>query len=301
MSQYQNQYAGGTPQVDEYGNPIRVDEHGPRTHTDQYGNPTHNTDTRYGTGGSDSTTLQGLMHPDANVPTHGGDYRHDQQGLTQQMKEKIPGVGLKHDDPYQQSHTTSTTNPYQQGHTTSTTAPGYYEGQHNQEKKGLTEKVKENMPGVGRKHDDPYQQGYTTSTTNPYQQGHTTSTTAPGYYEGQHHQEKKGLTENIPGVGRKHDDPYQQSHTTSTTNPYQQGHTTSTIAPGNYEGQHNQEKKGLTEKIKENIPCVGRKQDDPYQQSHTTSTTAPGYYEGQQHQEKKGVMEKIKERLPGHR
>ncbi|KAM3708920.1 hypothetical protein ACB098_02G134400 [Castanea mollissima] len=245
MSQYQNQYAGSTPQVDEYGNPIRVDEHGPRSHTDQYGNPTHNTDTRYGTGGSDSTTLQGLMHPDANVPTHGGDYRHDQQGLTQEIKEKIPGVGRKHDDPYQQSHTTST--------------------------------------------------------TNPYQQGHTTSTTAPGYYEGQHHQEKKGLTENIPGVGRKHDDPYQQSHTTSTTNPYQQGHTTSTTAPGNYEGQHNQEKKGLTEKIKENIPCVGRKQDDPYQQSHTTSTTAPGYYEGQQHQEKKGVMEKIKERLPGHR
>ena len=134
MSQYQNQYAGGTPQVDEYGNPIRVDEHGPRTHTDQYGNPTHRTDTGYGNGGSDSTTLQG-MRPDTTVPTHGGDYRHDQQGLTQNIKEKIPGVGRKHDD------------PYQQGHTTSTTAPGYKEGQQHQEKKGMMEKIKEKLPG----------------------------------------------------------------------------------------------------------------------------------------------------------
>ncbi|XP_075661865.1 uncharacterized protein LOC142631564 [Castanea sativa] len=148
MSQYQNQYPGGTPQVDEYGNPIRVDEHGgPRTHTDQYGNPTHHTDT---TGGFDSSTLQG-MRPDATAPTRGGDNRHDQQqGLTEKIKEKIPGVGRKHDDPYQQ-----------QGHTTSTTAPGDCEGQHQQEKKGLTEKIKENIPGAGRKHDDPYQQSRT--------------------------------------------------------------------------------------------------------------------------------------------
>ena len=103
------------------------------------------------------------------------------------------------------------------------------------------------------------------------------------------------IKENVPGVGRKHDDPYQQSHTTSATNPYQQGHTVSTT----YNEGQNMEKKGLTEKIKENIPCVGRKQDDPYQQGHTTSTTAPGYKEGQQHQEKKGMMEKIKEKLPG--
>nr|XP_023906986.1 dehydrin Rab18-like [Quercus suber]POF26789.1 hypothetical protein CFP56_47949 [Quercus suber] len=79
------------------------------------------------------------------------------KGLTEKIKEKIPGLGRKHND------------PYQQGHTTSTTAPGYYEGQHHQ---GLTEKIKENIPGVG--------------------QGHTTSTTAPGHYKGQQHQQKKG-------------------------------------------------------------------------------------------------------------
>nr|POE45811.1 dehydrin xero 1 [Quercus suber] len=62
----------------------------------------------------------------------------------------------------------------------------------------------------------------------------------------------------------------------------------------------NQGKKGLTEKIKEKIPGLGRKHNDPYQQGHTTSTTAPGHYKGQQHQQKKGVMEKIKEKLPGH-
>ncbi|KAK7848267.1 hypothetical protein CFP56_005239 [Quercus suber] len=273
-------------QVDEYGNPIRVDEHGPRTHTDQYGNPTHHTDTSNGTGGFDSATLQG-MRPGATVPTHGGDYRHDQQGLTQKIEEKTPGVGRKHDD------------PYQQGHTTSTTAPSYYEGQghqenkgqHHQENKGLTEKIKETYQvlgaSVGCKHDDPYQH-----VTQLQLQPQVT-------IEGQHHQENKELTEkikenvpgvereqgvdrenkeNVPGVGRKHDDPYQQDY---------------------YKGQHHQENKGLTEKIKENVPGVGRKHDDPYQQGHTTSTKAPGYYEGQHYQENKGLTEKIKENVPG--
>ncbi|KAK4569138.1 hypothetical protein RGQ29_004509 [Quercus rubra] len=112
----------------------------------------------------------------------------------------------------------------------------------NQQKKGLTEKIKEKIPGLGRKQDNPYQQGHN-------QQGHTTSTTAPGYYEGQHHQ---GLTEKIkeqiPGVG------HQQGHTTSATNPYQQSHTTSATVPGHYKGQQHQEKKGVMEKIKEKLP-----------------------------------------------
>ena len=159
-------------------------------------------------------------------------YQNQQKkGLTEKIKEKIPGLGRKHDNTYQQGHNQQGHN--QQGHTTSTTAPGYYEGQHHQ---GLTEKIKEQIPGVG------HQQGHTTSTTNPYQQGHTVSTT---YNEGQN-MEKKGLTdkikENIPCVGRKQDDPYQQGHTTSTT------------APGYKEGQQHQEKKGMMEKIKEKLP-----------------------------------------------
>ena len=68
----------------------------------------------------------------------------------------------------------------------------------NQQKKGLVEKIKEKIPGIGNK------QGHTTSTTAPYQQGHTTSTTAPGNYGGQHHYQKKGVMEKnkekIPGL-----------------------------------------------------------------------------------------------------
>ena len=114
-------------------------------------------------------------------------YQNQQKkGLTEKIKEKIPGLGRKHDNTYQQGHNQQGHN--QQGHTTSTTAPGYYEGQHHQ---GLTEKIKEQIPGVG------HQQGHTTSTTNPYQQSHTTSATVPGHYKGQQHQEKKGVMEKI--------------------------------------------------------------------------------------------------------
>ena len=114
-------------------------------------------------------------------------YQNQQKkGLTEKIKEKIPGLGRKHDNTYQQGHNQQGHN--QQGHTTSTTAPGYYEGQHHQ---GLTEKIKEQIPGVG------HQQGHTTSTTNPYQQTHTTSATVPGHYKGQQHQEKKGVMEKI--------------------------------------------------------------------------------------------------------
>ena len=56
----------------------------------------------------------------------------------------------------------------------------------NQQKKGLVEKIKEKIPGIGNK------------------QGHTTSTTAPGNYGGQHHYQKKGvmekIKEKIPGL-----------------------------------------------------------------------------------------------------
>ena len=78
MSNYENQYSGVTPVVDEYGNPIRSDERGHRTHTSEYGNPTHQTNIGYGTGGFDTTTHQG-MSTDATVPTYGSDYRNDQQ------------------------------------------------------------------------------------------------------------------------------------------------------------------------------------------------------------------------------
>ena len=126
-------------------------------------------------------------------------YQNQQKkGLTEKIKEKIPGLGRKQDNPYQQGHNQQGHN--QQGHTTSTTAPGYYEGQHQQ---GLTEKIKEQIPGVGHQQGhttsttNPYQQGHTTSATNPYQQSHTTSATVPGHYKGQQHQEKKGVMEKI--------------------------------------------------------------------------------------------------------
>ena len=73
-------------------------------------------------------------------------YQNQQKkGLTEKIKEKIPGLGRKHDNTYQQGHNQQGHN--QQGHTTSTTAPGHYEGQQRQEKKGVMEKIKEKLPG----------------------------------------------------------------------------------------------------------------------------------------------------------
>ncbi|KAL4634546.1 hypothetical protein ACB092_04G207600 [Castanea dentata] len=72
-------------------------------------------------------------------------------------------------------------------------------------KKGLIEKIKEKIPGVGRK-----KQSHTTSATGGltekikeqipgvgHQQGHTTSTTAPGHYGGQQHRQKRGVMQKI--------------------------------------------------------------------------------------------------------
>nr|AER13140.1 DHN2 [Corylus mandshurica] len=164
MAHYQNQYAAPASQVDEYGNPIRTDQYGNTIRTDEYGNPIrtdefgnpihHMTGTAgsYGSGGYDTTTLQGMSHDVTGTGAHGVSGklhrsgssssssseddghggRRKKKGLTGKIKEKIPGVGHK-----DHRSNTSATTPY-----------GYDEGQlHHQEKKGVMEKIKEKLPG----------------------------------------------------------------------------------------------------------------------------------------------------------
>uniref|UniRef100_A0A2N9GQZ1 Dehydrin n=1 Tax=Fagus sylvatica TaxID=28930 RepID=A0A2N9GQZ1_FAGSY len=166
MAHYQNQYAGAAPQNDEFGNPIRSDEYGNRVRTDEFGNPTHHTDNRgaaaYGTGGFDTNTLQGMRHDATTGAGHGGvDYRHDQQ----QQQHGLSGM-------LHRSGSGSSSSSEDDG----------FGGR--RKKKGVMEKVKEKIPGVGQKDDQ-------------YHQGQTTSTITPDYYDqGQTH-EKKGIMEKI--------------------------------------------------------------------------------------------------------
>ncbi|KAK2657124.1 hypothetical protein Ddye_010176 [Dipteronia dyeriana] len=156
---------------------------------------------------------------------HGNIIRQSgQTGLVEQIKEHIPGMGHK-DDSKPQHHT---------GTGATTTAHGGG---------GLGEQIKEGLPGMGHRDDKTH-----------YPPGTTTTTTAPG---GAGIGEK--IKENIPGMGHKDDKPH---HTTGAGAGAGAGATTT---PGggcfgtSGEGQpkhdkNGQEKKGITEKIKEKLP-----------------------------------------------
>ncbi|KAF5753006.1 dehydrin DHN1 [Tripterygium wilfordii] len=162
--------------VDEYGNPVRltteecgkrIDEYGNpiRLTTDEYGNPVGHTagstgvhgTTHYGTAGETGsfgdapvggTRIGGhkehrdIMHrrtgsgsgsssSSSEDDGHGG---RRKKGLKEKIKEKLPGVGNRHEGMSQ---------------ATSTTTPGgtYSSAGHHHEKKGVIEKIKEKLPG----------------------------------------------------------------------------------------------------------------------------------------------------------
>ncbi|KAG2696263.1 hypothetical protein I3760_07G050300 [Carya illinoinensis] len=139
---------GNVIRTDEYGNVIRTDEYGTVIRTDEYGNPIRHSGTTagtYGACGFDTTTPQG-MHHDVTAAGHGGDSTG---------KLHLSGSSSSSED----------------------------DGQGGRRKKGLMEKIKEKIPGIGHKD----------------HRSATSATTTPGYTEthAQHPHEKKGVLEKI--------------------------------------------------------------------------------------------------------
>lgn len=141
MAHYQNKHAP-PPQSDEYGNPVRQ--------TDEYGNPIPHGGATARTTGYGTTTTGGTVGQEGHKLHRSGSGSSSEddgkggrrkKGVTEKIKEKLPGTHKDHDH---QTHTTATT-PGGGYHVPLT---GGQEGQRAQpEKKGIVDKIKEKLPG----------------------------------------------------------------------------------------------------------------------------------------------------------
>ncbi|KAK9948540.1 hypothetical protein M0R45_004110 [Rubus argutus] len=146
MSHFQSEHPT-PPQTDEYGNPVH---HGVTGATTGTGYGTHGTGTAPGGHGVTTLPRSGSCSSSSDEDDGLGG-RRKKKGLTQKIKEKLPG-GANKDDQY---GTPATATPYGGQHqddpygTTHTTAtkPGHGTATGEHQEKGIMDKIKEKLPG----------------------------------------------------------------------------------------------------------------------------------------------------------